>query len=434
MLFIYTTKITERVRYTFDLVFHQLLGVDSKLTDSLEEWQEHLGAKIAYTQKSMEAPLWIAAHALLFERGTKEQDIKVFPYAGTKAFFAVHQESALPFDLFAATFYLVSRYEEYLPYIKDDHGRFSAEQSLAFKEDFLDQPVVNYWAMALQELLHDTFPNLTFSPPQYRFVPTYDIDIAWAYQHKGLLRTLGGFAKGLLTLNLKDVVQRTATLLHLSQDPYYTFDYLKQLQRDFELEPIYFFLVGQYDQYDKNISIHEPAYQRLIKHVSDYAAVGVHPSYGSNKDKGQVAQEKESIEEITKRPITRSRQHYLKLQLPGTYQHLIDLDIEHDYTLGYTSHAGFRAGICTPFYFYNLHLENKTHLMLHPFALMDSVYQYYNKNKPREVLEAAKPIIDRVKEVNGTLYTLWHNNSFSETFEWKGWRKPYEQIVQYALQ
>lgn len=434
MLFVYTSKITERVRYTFELVLDQLLGIDFKLTDSLEEWQEHLGAKMAYTAKPMEAPFWVAAHPLLFERGIKEQDTKVFPFEDTKAFFGVREESALPFDCFAASFYMVSRYEEYLPFLKDDHSRFSADQSIALKEDFLDQPVVNYWAIALGKQLQDTFPNLSITYPTYQFIPTYDIDIAWAYQHKGLLRTLGGFAKGLATLNLSDVFQRLATILRFSQDPYYTFDYLKKLQQDFELDPIYFFLVGNYDQYDKNISIHEPAYQRLIKHVADYATVGVHPSYGSNQDKLQVGKEKESIEEVTRRPITRSRQHYLKLQLPSTYQNLIDLDIEHDYTLGYTSHAGFRAGICVPFYFYNLHLEAKTRLLLHPFALMDSVYQYYNQNKPREVLETAKPIIDQVKAVGGTLYTLWHNNSFSETFEWKGWRKPYEQIVEYAVQ
>lgn len=434
MLLVYTTKITERVRYTFELLLDHLLGIDFRLTDTLAEWQEHLGAKMAYTDKPMDAPFWVAAHQLLFERGTKDQDIKVFPFEDTKAFFGVREESALPFDCFAASFYMVSRYEEYLPFLKDEHSRFSATQSLALKEDFLDQPVVNYWAIALGNRLQAAFPNLTASRPSYKFVPTYDIDIAWAYQHKGLLRTLGGYAKGLATLNISDIFQRTATLLRVSQDPYYTFDYLKQLQQDFELEPVYFFLVGNYDKYDKNISIHEPAYQRLIKHVADYATVGVHPSYGSHQDKMQVAKEKDRIEEITRRPITHSRQHYLKMQLPGTLQHLIDLDIEHDYTMGYTSHAGFRAGICEPFHFYNLHLEAKTSLMLHPFILMDSVYQYYNQNKPREVLETAQPIIDRVKAVGGKLYTLWHNNSFSEAFEWKGWRKPYEEIVQYAVQ
>lgn len=434
MLLVYTQKVTERVRYTFELVLQQLLGIEYKLTDALEEWQAHLGPKMAYTEKPVEAPFWLAAHTLLFERGIKEQSIQVVPFQQTKAFFTTGNNSAMLFDCFAATFYMVSRYEEYLPFIKDDHSRFSAAQSIALKEDFLHQPVVHLWANALGQQLQQAFPNLSLSPPTYRFVPTYDIDIAWAYLHKGVLRNLGGFAKGMAKGQVTDVMQRIATLLRLSEDPYYTFDYLYRLQQDYNLAPIYFFLVGNYDRFDKNTSIHEPAYQRLIKHVADYATVGVHPSYGSNKDKQQVTKEKESIEDIIHRPVIHSRQHYLKLQLPATYQHLIDLDIMHDYTLGYTSHAGFRAGICVPYYFYNLHVETKTRLQLHPFALMDSVYQYYNQNHPREVLDTAKPIIDAVKAVGGTLYTLWHNNSFSETFEWKGWRKPYEQLIAYASQ
>ena len=40
------------------------------------------------------------------------------------------------FDVFSASFYLVSRYEEYLPYVKDMYERFQAENSLAYKHNF----------------------------------------------------------------------------------------------------------------------------------------------------------------------------------------------------------------------------------------------------------------------------------------------------------
>ena len=121
------------------------------------------------------------------------------------------------------------------------------------------------------------------------------------------------------------------------------------------------------------------------------------------------------------------------LRFPTAYERLIDLGIKHDYTLGYTSKQGFRAGTCTPFYFYNLQLELKTNLKLHPFALMDANFRYYMDIRPDEVIDKARPVIDAVKKVNGTLYTLWHNNSFCEVFEWEGWRKPYEDILEYTL-
>lgn len=433
MLLVYTPKVTERVRYTFKLVLGQLLGVEYKLTDALESWQEHLGAKIAYGPQPIEEDgLWFQSHDLLFERGIHEQKIHVFDFETTKAFFKTKPDSALPFDIFAASFYLVSRYEEYEPFIRDMHGRFTAEQSIALKEGFLHQPVVNIWAMHLHQKLQKAFPNISFDLPEYRYIPTYDIDIAWAYLHKGLLRIAGGYLSSIAKFQLNDIWYRTTTLLKLRTDPYYTFDYLKQLQQQYNLSPIYFFLVGEYDKYDKNIAIAEPAYQKLIKHVADYARVGVHPSYGSNDKQEQVTVEKERIEEIIKRPVVDSRQHYLKFSFPKTFQHLSDLDITDDYSLGYTSHAGFRAGICTPFYFYNIHLEVQTPLRMHPFAIMDSVYQYYLQIPPEEMLDHARPVIDSVKAVGGALYTLWHNNSLSDIFEWKGWRPPYEALVRYA--
>jgi hypothetical protein len=51
--------------------------------------------------------------------------------------FCQRQIGDLPFDPLAATFYLVSRYEEYLPFIPDEHGRFPAKQSFAFSNGFL---------------------------------------------------------------------------------------------------------------------------------------------------------------------------------------------------------------------------------------------------------------------------------------------------------
>lgn len=433
-LLIYTPQETERIRYSFQLVLGQLLQVPYRITTQQEDCAAHNGPVLCYTSRPMEGFVWLGSHGLLQEKGLREQEIVVFDFQDTKAFFAQSDQSLLPFDVFAATFFMVSRYEEYLPFIKDQHNRFTAPQSIAWQKGFLHQPVVNKWAEALRQVLLELWPSIPNKKSKYTVVPTYDIDIAWSYRHKGLVRSLAGLAKSVSSLQMNDLYYRLGTHLRLMQDPYYTFDYLRKLQHQYQYHPVYFFLVGEFGEFDKNIDIHEPAYQLLMKDIADYATTGIHPSYASNQQPARVSAEKQQLEEVLKRPVTHSRQHYLMLSLPDTYQRLIELDIQHDYTLGYTSDAGFRAGICSPYPFYNLHLESATALTLHPFALMDSVYRYYLKLAPREVLEAAKPIIDEVKNVGGTLYTLWHNNSFSEAMEWKGWRKPYEQILRYAMQ
>lgn len=431
MLLVYSHKITERLRYILDLHIKNLLGSEYELTDNLDEFKAHEGPKFAYGPDPIKDVPWFRSHTLLFERGTREQEMDVEDFEESKMFFQVEAGGALPFDPFAASFYLTTRYEEYLPFVKDDHGRFPPTQSIAVKHDFMHQALVNRWNKRLKQILEKAYPSLQFQEHTFRFVPTYDIDIAWSYMHKGLVRTMGGYTKGLASLNVMDLVQRTLTLLWLKKDPFYTYHYLKGWQERFGHYPIYFFLVGEFDEYDKNIAITEPAFQTLIKHVADYADVGIHPSYASNAQPNKMIRERGSLEGILKRPVTKSRQHYLKLELPRTYQRLLDMDIEDDYTLGYTSHAGFRSGICTPYYFYDLSMEMKTSLKLHPFTLMDSVFKYYLQIRPDELVDKAKPLVEEVKNMGGTLYTLWHNNSLSNLFEWRGWRDPYKDLLTY---
>lgn len=432
MILVHVEEQTERIQFIFEHIFERILGVSYGLTENADAFTNYQGPKFSYTSEPVGDELFFKAVPLLYEKGIHEQDLKVFEYEETVGFYKT-ADGSWPFDMFAASFYLLTRYEEYLPFIKDDHNRFPAEQSIAFQNGFLQQPVVDIWCQHLKKFLQYQFPELHFQSKKYQFYPTYDIDIAWAYLHKGFIRTVGGYGKSLVTGNIKDFFYRTAALLRLKKDPYYTYDYLQDLHEKHALQAIYFILIGDFDAYDKNISFTEPSFRLLVKNLADDAWMGIHPSYGSNKEKEKVGKEKQRLEDVIKRSVVRSRQHYLMLQMPATYEQLLDVGIKKDYTLGYTSKQGFRAGTCTPFPFYNLQLEQQTNLMLHPFALMDANFKYYMDIAPEEAFAKAKPVIDWVKKVNGTLYTLWHNNSFSEVFEWRHWRKPYEEIVEYAI-
>jgi len=118
--------------------------------------------------------------------------------------------------------------------------------------------------------------------------------------------------------------------------------------------------------------------------------------------------------------------------LPDTYRDLIELDIQEDYTMGYASDYGFRAGLCTPFFFYDLDLEVETSLKIFPFALMEGTLKYYQKVSPEKAMEHIRPLIDEVKKVNGCFISLWHNDSMNDLGTWKGWQKVYLEMVEYA--
>ena len=433
MLLIYTHKITHRNKYIFNLIFKDILELHFTLTSNVEEFGKHPGAKLSYTNNPVSDELFFISRNLLFETGITDQNISTFEYNAHKVFYASGKISALPFDVFATSFYLVSRYEEYLPHIRDEHDRFEAKDSLAFQNHFLQKPVVNIWAGWIKELLQNKYPELAFRKKEYKFVSTIDIDNAYAYREKGFTRSIGGYLKSVSELNFKDIKERTSVLLGKQKDPYDTYDFQLDMLKKYNFDSIYFFLLGDYGVNDKNLPIESVEFQALIKMIGDYAEIGIHPSYGSNKSREQLKKEVKRLGKVLHREVTKSRQHFLKLTLPETYRNLIDLDITDDYTMGYASQVGFRASICTPFNFYDLDMELETKLKVHSFAFMEGTLKYHMKVGPEEAMQKIKPLIDDVKSVNGVFMSLWHNDTLNNQKLWAGWRAVYINMVEYAM-
>lgn len=432
-LTIYTPKITNRNRYMFRLYFRDLLGLEISITENADAFIAAPGARISYAPQPLADELFFLSRPLLSETGINEQNISVYEWEGHKVFYSTGKASALPFDPFAAGFYLVSRYEEYLPHIRDHIDRFDAHNGIAYQHDFLTKPVVNQWALLIRDALAARYPELQFRLPVYRYEPTIDIDNAYAYRQKGFMRTVGGYAKALLHLDFEDIRTRTRVLFRMQRDPYDTYLYQLDLQKKYALKPIYFFLVGDYGVNDKNLSTQNRKFRELIRHISDYADVGVHPSFASNREPLRLQVEVGRLKNILHRDITRSRQHFLMLKFPNTYRNLIERDITDDYSMGFANEIGFRAGICTPFNFYDLDIESETSLKVHPFGVMDATLNLYMKLSPEEAVLRVKEMIAEVKKVNGVFTSLWHNETLSDEKQWKGWKTVYEEIVKAAL-
>ncbi len=432
MLLIYSHKITPRLRYAFDVALKGILGLDIEFTDDVKAFTESKAMKMSYTRSALSDEIFFQCKDLLFETGIGEQNINVFEWGDTKAFFAVGKNSVLPFDPFAATFYLVSRYEEYLPHIRDSYDRFEANESIAYQGNFIHRPVVDIWALKVGEVLKEKYPNIKLGERKYKYISTIDIDNAFAYRQKGIMRTLGGFARAILKLDTKDFLRRAKVILGTEKDPYDTYEFQFKVQKDYNIKTIYFFLLADYGLNDKNVPHYNRHFQSLIKSIADLAEVGIHPSFGSNKDGSRLKTEIERLSGIVHKEITKSRQHFLILHLPHTYRRLIDLNIEEDHTMGYAVETGFRAGTCTPFYFYDLDLETKTKLKVYPFAVMDATLKYYKKISPEKAIEHTQMLIKEVKKVNGTFISLWHNETLSDEGLWEGWRKVYLETVKAA--
>lgn len=232
---------------------------------------------------------------------------------------------------------------------------------------------------------------------------------------------------------LKDynLFKRLSTLLNIRRDPWDIYHELEQEIRTSKLDSIFFFLVADYSDKDKNISYSNKHLSSLIKEISSFSNIGIHPSFYSTENKEKLGIEKGRLEKILENIVSVSRQHYLKFKLPETYNNLAAEGIKEDYSMGFADMAGFRAGTCSPFYFYDLKNDNTTNLKVFPVASMDATFIYYYKQAPAECIKKIKTLIDIIKKHNGSFISIWHNNILSDTKEFKGWKEVHSEMIAY---
>ena len=428
MILIYSNISTARLQYICKFIFAEQLGITYTITIDEDGFNQHDGPKINYSNKVTEGNSFtLVNHPLLFETGIRLQETTCFDTSGSKAFFK-STGGDFSFDLFAAAFYLLTRYEEYLPHGKDSYGRFAHENALAYKEGFLNSPVINKWILSFADALKNKFPVLSFKFPVFEFIPTYDIDIAYSYKGKGMMRNIGGFIK-------KPSLERIRVLAGLQKDPFNSYAFLDALHEKLNMNPVYFFLVAIKNSiYDKNISPYTNAMWQLMKKHAEKYSIGLHPSWKSNENITILNKEKKILEAATKTEILLSRQHYIKFNLPQTFDNLLEAGIKADFSMGYGSINGFRASIATPFFWYSLKDEQVTPLKLYPFCYMDANSHYEQKYTAEQAFEELAHYHATCKQVNGCLVTIFHNNFLGTDPSFAGWQELYDRFISQVQQ
>ena len=422
MILLYTENISARLSYSCHFILKEQLGVEYIITNKKEDCSNTVHFIINYSATKIESPSFqIIPHGLLAEKGIKEQEINCFLVKDTTAFFKSTDD--VGFDVFAATFYLISRYEEYLPHQKDVYGRYAHENAVAFKNNFLDKPVVNIWMQWLAESLQGTFPDIKFYRPEFKTMLTYDIDMAWSYRHKGIIRNIGGFIA-------KPSFQRLLVLLGFKKDPYDSYEFLNISVERKELTQLYFFLVAKrLSKYDKNISPNRKPMKRLIREQAKIHSIGLHPSWLSNRHNSILIKEKKKLEKIAGNPIVNSRQHYINFNLPETFQQLLASGIQNEFSMGYGSINGFRASVASSFFWYDLSIEKTTTLRLFPFCFMDANSYYEQKQHTEDSLKELMHYKKQCEDVNGLLIPIFHNNFLGDDEAFQGWQELYTKFI-----
>lgn len=427
-ILIYSDVQTNRSNYIFSYLLTELLGLKIHYSKSLEEANSYNRAKIYYTEKDIENQLCIKPAGLLSESKISARTINTGVWDGLTVLFADEADRHVPFDIFSASFWMMSRYEEYLPYSHDHYGRFPARESLAFKTGFLDLPVVNLWTNKLGEVLRSFYPNLKTKKNRFHWMCSIDIDNAWKYRNRGFYRTIGGLANSLVFGH--DFRKRMKVLNGEEPDPYYTFDAIREIHREFPHKLLIFALSGKPGLHDPNNPPKNTEWKSLVNTLSVEYQLGIHPSFRSNQGFKILNKEFDTLTGISSHPLKNSRQHFLKIKLPHTYRNLIKLGIQNDFSMGYPGQPGFRAGVCTPFYFYDLGEEQRTHLKVWPITLMDRTLKDYLHKVPEESMDIINNYVSIVEKAGGWFIPIWHNDSLSNYGEWEGWKEVYVQMLE----
>lgn len=421
---LYAREDSPRLRYIASILLGDILGLNWEFTADRRKLRS--GKVVNYSDCDIPGAFRIVPHSLLFEKNISEQDIKISSFNSLPVFFSA-EDSDFPFDIFAASFYLVSRYEEYLDNDPDEHGRFRASSSLAFRNGFLQLPVVDLWTREFSKALLLSFRNIAFRSNDFKAILTVDVDQAFAYLGKSIFRTIGGVINDIK--DSRDVSKRYRTVMQHERDPYNVFDFIESRIESTGTDARFFFLCGNYSQFDKNPSWKSAEYRKLIESLSGKYNSGLHPSYRSFLNAGTLVEECSRYAALTGKRPANGRFHYLRFTLPLSYRQLLEAGITSDYSMGYADEPGFRAGIARPFNYYDLPRNTETGLQVYPFQVMDGMFFQYRKDDPETAMKIIASLISATRHAGGTFISIWHNTSLIDDEIWGEWRKVFEFML-----
>jgi hypothetical protein len=336
-------------------------------------------------------------------------------------------------DIIAATLFMLSRWEETVVAVCDEHGRFPSTASVAYRQGFLDRPVVDEYALILREWLRLLLPN--WEPKQRSFTVklSHDVDHINRFPNwQAAIRTLGGdlLKRRDPTRAWQTGVEAAVQVVDPKMGSYFEgIRFLAEISDTYGLasDAFYFMAVDP----DLGESTYDPASPLVRQCIQDLLErgfeIGFHAGYDTLNNPHRLAQEKARLDAILGYTRYGGRQHYLRFQTPNTWRYWEQIGLTYDSTLGYADHEGFRCGTCRPFRPFDVEQNRELDLWEWPLIVMDQTLKQYRKLSPEEGESKILELAQRCRQVGGTFTLLWHNTSLHG--EWHPWAKVYRRIV-----
>ena len=317
-------------------------------------------------------------------------------------------------DVVASSFFMLSRWEEVVIPERDHHGRFMAKDALAYKNDFLQRPVVNEYV----EILREALEWLGFSVVNNReseLIPTHDIDSyrMWGSPKKllGRLKYYVNYKKPISWWFSFDIPSYIKNLLGLGKDPYDTFDEMMSLSEDHQVKSYFMLMDYGRTQFDKYYRVTVPRIQQIIQSIKERGhGLGFHPSYSVFNHQGLFDQ---AYKEVKAYVSPFGRQHFLRFDPGSTWRIWDQAGLQWDSTVYYAEAPGFRCGTCYTFSVFDVINRKQLELKEKPMCFMEQTSMTYLKSDPAEMKEQLEYLLRQVVQYDGEFVFLWHNATFN---------------------
>ncbi|MCH7337299.1 polysaccharide deacetylase family protein [Acinetobacter sp. NIPH 2699] len=336
--------------------------------------------------------------------------------------------AVINYDILGLAYWMLNRLEEVGRTDLDNHERFSAKSSHAWKNNYLNRPIVDEWLEILKQVIQHVWPNLKIKEHKFQLNITHDVDrparFGFANPINLVKSVLGDVIKrkDLSSLFLGPYIRfNTEKELH-TKDPFNTFEWIMDVSERNSVKSAFYFICGSTDQTkDADYTLQHPAIQKLLMDIHARGhEIGLHPSYNCYKNKEALAQEFTNLKETCRHlGIQQSewggRMHFLRWKHPETMLYWNECGLSYDSTLGYADYAGFRAGSCHEYTAFDPVGHKVLNLKIKPLIAMECTvlhdrYMAIDEN-PLEVFLELK---EKCQKVNGVFTLLWHNSEFTK--------------------
>lgn len=353
---------------------------------------------------------------------------------GNKPFVERREDGSIIFyaDILATTLFMLSRWEETIVLSRDQHDRFPSTSSLAYKQNFLDRPIVDEYALILQSWLKVLRPTWCPQPKKFSIKLSHDIDCIRRFPN---LYWVGyALAENLLkTRSARHAAQILYERSRPTEDAYFQGIYqLADMSEKLDMVSAFYFMSADRGKYDNGYDLASPTLLRCIDNLRNRGhEIGIHPSYRTVDELQRFLSEKTRLDTILDMEWYGGRQHFLRFRVPDTWWQWEEANMAYDSTLGYADHEGFRCGTCHPFRPFCVEQDREINLVELPLLVMDVTLRQQRKLTPKQgearILELAK----RCQQVGGVFTLLWHNTSLIG--EWLPWVEMYKRVTRMLI-